>query len=350
LQNRPGKRPRPIVKSPIDSRIVQRALLDVLQDEPGIKPYYKNPTSFGGIKGEGLGVPGTIAGVYTAILNGRSHYIRSDIEGFFTAIPRKLVLEKIKAVITDSMFNELLERATITELENLASLGQDRRYFPLYEIGVAQGCCLSPLLGNILLEDFDKGMNGRGIVCIRYIDDFVILGPKEGHVKAAFKSAQRILSKYGLNAYDPLINKEKAEMGEVKHGLQFLGAEIRPGLITPSGKSTRRLIDSLGLIIEKSKKLMANPFELARKKRTVASTLKEMDNVVKGWGNQYSFCNNKDVMTHLDEQITELTKHYFRFAREARQSFSAEEYLANWRRLIGVHLLTDSKSDPIIRP
>ena len=188
-------------------------MLDILQDQPGIKAYYENPTSFGGIKGTGLGVPGTIAYVSEIIRNGCSYYIRSDIEGFFTKIPRVVVLKKIHAVIDDDMFNELLERATATELDNLATLGEKADLFPLHEVGVAQGCCLSLLIGNILLEEFDKELNGRGIVCVRYIDDFLILGPRENKVVAAFKSAQRLLSKYGLNAYDPITNKEKAEIG-----------------------------------------------------------------------------------------------------------------------------------------
>ena len=180
LKKRPKKTPRPIVKSPIENRIVQRALLDVLQDEPAIKEYYENPVSFGGIKGEGLGVPGAIKCVYEAIRNGATYFIRSDIESFFTQIPRSVILDKIKFVIKDTLFNELLERATQTELENLVTLGASAKYFPLYDIGVAQGCCLSPLIGNVLLADFDKEMNGRGMHCIRYIDDFIILGPKKG--------------------------------------------------------------------------------------------------------------------------------------------------------------------------
>src|SRR2546428_13070484 len=40
LSKRPGKKPRPIVKSPIPSRIVQRAILDVLQGEPALEQYY----------------------------------------------------------------------------------------------------------------------------------------------------------------------------------------------------------------------------------------------------------------------------------------------------------------------
>ena len=48
------------------------------------------------------------------------------------------------------------------------------------DIGVAQGNSLSPLLGNLLLKDFDSAMNSLpNIRCIRFIDDFIILGPNK---------------------------------------------------------------------------------------------------------------------------------------------------------------------------
>ena len=42
---------RPIVLAPVESRIVQRALLNVLLDIDGLKPYVKTEFSFGGIRG-----------------------------------------------------------------------------------------------------------------------------------------------------------------------------------------------------------------------------------------------------------------------------------------------------------
>ena len=77
--------------------------------------------------------------------------------------------------------------------------------------------------GKHLLEDFDRKLNGRGITCIRYIDDFLILGSDIRKVKAAFKSGLSILSHYGLTAYDPKLAEGKADQGEVWLGLEFLG-------------------------------------------------------------------------------------------------------------------------------
>ena len=348
--SRPGKNPRPVVVSPIVSRIVQRAILNVLQAEPALEPFYKIPTSFGGIKGRGLGVPGAVKAAYNFIRNGAQYFIRSDIEGFFTKIPKNLVLEKIKAIISDQKFNDLLQKAVQTELENLAELGKQADEFPIYEIGVAQGCCLSPLLGNILLAEFDVTLNDRGIVCLRYIDDFIILGPNKKKVLAAFQSAKQLLAGFGLNSYDPFTDKDKAEQGDVKQGFEFLGCEIRHGEIKPNRKSKKRLLKSIGDILTKSMQAMHQPKHLVNKKLTLIDTLTVVNNIVKGWGNQYSFCNDPRGFQNLDRTLDDLLAQYWEVYSNNQRRWNKVKETVNSRRLLGVHVLEkDSKYDPIVK-
>lgn len=346
---RKGKSPRPIVKSPIPDRIVQRSILEVLQSDPAIEPYYKNPASFGGIRGKRLGVPGAVKAVYGAIkFDGAKFFIKSDIDSFFTKIPRSTVLAKISSVIQDSKFQYLLEKATHVELDNLASLGASATFFPSYEIGVAQGCCLSPLLGNILLETFDKELNGRGITCIRYIDDFIILGPTSHKVEAAFRNARRILAEHGLTAYDPKITSAKASMGEIRHGFEFLGCNIRPGMISPAGKSRRRIIDAVKAVLDQSQMLMDRPHELMRAHLSAVATLADVNNILQGWGNQYAFCNDREVLKMLDVEVNGMIESYWRAVARRYDKFTAEKNLHSSRQLLGVHLFVDSKFHPII--
>ena len=44
---------RPVVISPVENRIVQRAILDVMQNFEPLKCYFVVPTSFGAIEGKG---------------------------------------------------------------------------------------------------------------------------------------------------------------------------------------------------------------------------------------------------------------------------------------------------------
>lgn len=345
---RKGKKPRPLVKSPIQTRVVQRAILEVLQSAPALEPYYKNPTSFGGIKGKGLGVPGAVKTVNEAVEAGAKYYIRSDIDSFFTKIPRKIVLAKISGVISDHKFGCLLEKATDVELDNLSWLGSSASLFPSYEVGVAQGCCLSPLLGNILLESFDKQLNGRGITCIRYIDDFVILGPDKHKVQAAFKSGLQILAQHGLTAYDPKLSTDKAGMGEVRHGFEFLGCSVRPGMISPARKSRRRVVEAVKTILDKSLVLLDQPELLMRADLAAVDTLASVANILEGWGNQYAFCNDREVLKQLDSQVNALIENYWKAISRKYAKYMTDKNLVDSRRLLGVHLLQDSKINPII--
>lgn len=348
---RKGKTPRPLVKSPIPNRIVQRAILEVLQSAPAIERFYKNPSSFGGIKGRCLGVPGAVRAVYEAITSGLAkYYIRSDIASFFTKIPRKIVLEKISLVIPDKKFQTILEKATDVELANLARLGAAATLFPSYEVGVAQGCCLSPLLGNILLEDFDQSLNGRGITCIRYIDDFIILGSEVGKVEAAFKSSLQILARYGLAAYDPRVDKDKADAGEVRRGMEFLGCSIRPGMISPTRKSRQRIIAAVKLALDKSLLLMDDPGRLWEAGLGAVDSLADVSHMLQGWGNQYAFCNDREVLKAVDFEVNGHIENYWRAVTRRYSKLIFDRNMISSRRLLGVHLLTDSKFDPIADP
>lgn len=145
---KPGKSSkRPIVISAIGDRIIQRAILDVLQSHKSIKKYLDVSTSYGGIQGRGQ--PDALRALYQQIVAGAAYYLRSDIESFFTKIPKPTIVERISTQIEDKQFVALFEKAITTELTNMDALGADKDLFPIHEIGVAQGSCLSPGLGPV---------------------------------------------------------------------------------------------------------------------------------------------------------------------------------------------------------
>lgn len=345
LLNRPGKKPRPLVVSPIPSRIVQRSVLDVLQSQPSIQGYVRVGTSFGGI--ESRGVRHAIDAAYRAMIGGATYFIRTDIKSFFTRIPRDRVLEAIAENIDDVSFNALLKEAVTTELSNLEELRKAADLFPLYEIGVAQGCCLSPLFGNILLYDFDVQMNQDGLTCLRYVDDFILLGPDRKSARRAFSKATKKLGVYGLEVYDPAQDGDKAEEGYSKDGFEFLGCKVVAGLISPNKKARERLLKSVSELLDRSIRSMSNPVQAARDRTSCAETLVAVSNILRGWGDHYSFCNDRDLMAMLDRKIDERLASYSRRYDEIKKVQGRVD-AANDRRLLGVHLLYDSKQQPIL--
>ncbi|HXU29238.1 MAG TPA: reverse transcriptase domain-containing protein, partial [Thermoanaerobaculia bacterium] len=246
----------------------------------------------------------------------------------------------------DRSFCALLQAATDCELENLAQLGQQVDLFPTHEMGIAQGCCLSPLLGNVLLAGFDAQMNGRGIKCLRYIDDFLLLGESEHRVMRAFESAQRILAAFNMSAYDPRNEREKAQKGETLNGFEFLGCVITRGRVSPNEKSQSRLKDRVRTSLDEARSKWSNPKERDYRYSLVES-LFSISKVIQAWGSQYQFANNRKLWEKLDKEIDNLIRKHIQSYGSVRSRLVQQKDSLALRRTLGVFSLLDCKSESI---
>lgn len=343
---------RPIVIAPIECRVVQRSILDVLQAQASIQKYLEVPTSFGAIQSKKdddnqdirKGVPPAIEAVVKSIQNGATYYYKSDIKSFFTQIRRDEVILNISTNVSDKFFIDLLKNSTNLEIENLQQLGEYKAYFDFSEIGVPQGCCLSPLLGNILLFEFDYQMNQSDITCLRYLDDFIILGPNEIAVKAAFKRAIKLLKKYDLEAYEVSESRcfGKAQIGRTINKFDFLGIEIHGKKIRPAKSARNKLLQEVDEILKKRIPTKQLNFEESR--YSLLDVLLEVHRKIKSWGNQYYFCNDKSILGSMDNEINEKLRQHFHVYRRITNKLDWQ----NKRRYLGIHLLLDSKKQSII--
>ena len=171
------------------------------------------------------------------------------IRAFFTRISKLAVRDIVSNAVRDDEFMLLFDAAIKVELANLADLRDKAKLFPIEDIGVAQGNSLSPLLGNILLRDFDKVMNEGDCRCIRYIDDFIILAPTKKAAATRIKKAIKILSDLGMELSP---EKSSQEPCSIQASFEFLGIEFSNGLIRPSPKSHQRLISQVNAALQSS--------------------------------------------------------------------------------------------------
>lgn len=339
-KKRLGKVPRPLVISPIENRIVQRAILDVLQTHvPYVKAVLDVPTSFGGIKGKR--VEFAILKVKEAFAGGAKFYIRSDIPSFFTKVQRAKVLDEMQLHLGASKFYDLFSRSIETTLSNLSDLSRQRlsEYFPIGIDGVAQGSPLSPLIANIYLSEFDREMNLGGITCIRYIDDFVILGRTEKEVSVAFRRAVAILGRLGLAAYSPYESSDKAAHGRVGDGFEFLGCLVSPGLVQPSKKARNDLLSKIDVEVRQAK-FSANHIVDGGELFTAGcygQAIAKINRIVWGWGKSFSFCNGVHVAKGLDLKISGKLD---QLDNEIRKLMIGADYRVR-QKVVGVNLLED---------
>jgi RNA-directed DNA polymerase len=335
----------------VSDRIVQRSILNVLSTcDPSLRAHLgeipaiiDTPTSFAGTPGRG--VPEAIALSVKAVRNGARACALSDVKDFFPRVPRREVVDLIRANVKDAEFADLFEVALKTEILNRDDILQWLNLFPLSEIGVAQGSLLSVLVGNLSLHRFDVELNKGGFTTVRYLDDFAIFGPSLDAVSAEFHHAQDELAKLGMTCYAPDDGSQKGFKGLTADGFDFLGCRVHPDGVSPSRAAKRRLVSEVALTIRDAKARMraaaADHFR-RRAEPMYTQTLVRIDKKVRGWGDAYRFVTNRVAFSQLDavldRMLAEFRRWYSRYYSEADPRTG--------RRLSGVALLCDTPPKP----
>ncbi|TYO65099.1 hypothetical protein FXV83_18035 [Bradyrhizobium hipponense] len=358
-----GKGFRPLVMAPIDNRIVRRAILEVLQGfgsdtsparkrwpgVPAVKQVMETRTSVGGVKNRG--VPHGLSLIDDAVRSGKSWFVRSDIKDFFTRIPLARVNEFVSDAVADQEFTELFKIALATNLSNKAELEERDQFilFPDADLGVAQGSALSALAANIALRDFDEQMNGRGIVCVRYIDDFIILGPTRAKVMAAFASARDRLALMGMDVYDEndraARQSGKFDEGNIHDGTDVLGYRVSGTSRQPSSAATAAFLRKCDELVAQAKKEM----RLAVSGQSSSHVLRYhqamvlLHKTVRGWSQAFRHTTATHVFTNLDAEIDRRIQELRKFAYTLTQGATGEVR----RRVMGVHVLSDTATLPL---
>lgn len=238
------------------------------------------------------------------------YFIRSDISSFFDNVPRDKVINILSNHIEDDKFLNIIDMATCVVLKNENELGEDRKVFPLNYEGVAQGSLLSPLFGNILLKTFDEKFNHDDVVCVRFIDDFVLLSNNSSKLNKEFNKVKKHLKKLGLNCHDPFNSKtsrKKAEHGKVEKGFDFLGYKISRGQFQPSSDARKSLMKKLRYEFNYGKRginYVINACDSFEQRQRFVQTLNMLDKIIHGWGDAFAYSNVKSTtLNDLDKKL-----------------------------------------------
>lgn len=350
-----GKRARPLVIATLESRVVQRAILQVLQPDRKSRLYNRlnhlrevaeSPFNFGGTPDGG--VPRAIKNVVQAVADGYLFFYKSDIGAFFTKIPHEPVIRLVRSDTEDDAIADIFEKALIIELDNKDELSADFDLFPSGGVGVPQGSSLSALSGNVLLNEFDKNLNTLdGVRCYRYIDDLLILGSSNEAVQAAQSRAVTLLKSHGMHLYQPGKNKDKAEAGHIRRGLTYLGVALSGTDTAPTRESRSRLLRRVEerLTVGRSaiEKFSMSSDNRRKRQRAFIQTLSDIDLVVYGWGQSYSFVSNRLPFRDMDLAIDKQLRAFENWFSSFGKNLAAQGY----RRALGVALLSDVERKPL---
>lgn len=146
------------------------------------------------------------------ITEGYIHAVDMDLERFFDTVVHGKLIEVLSRTIKDGRVVSLIHKYL-----NAGVIQQDGRFGETLE-GVPQGGPLSPLLGNVLLNELDWELERRGHKFVRYADDLVILCKSKRGAERTMKS----ITSYIEEKLFLKVNRDKTKVASIRD-INFLG-------------------------------------------------------------------------------------------------------------------------------
>ncbi|QDV41247.1 Group II intron-encoded protein LtrA [Stieleria neptunia] len=152
--------------------------------------------------------------------------------------------------------------------------------------GTMQGGPLSPLLANILLDDFDKVLERRGLRFVRYADDFLIFVKSECSARRVFRSVERYLT----GTLKLVVNHDKSRVCRTA-GVEFLGYQFHG-----FGGQIRVRPKSLKKFKQRAKAILTRNRGISMRRR-----FRELRLYLRGWIDYFVLEQRKSLTLTLDK-------------------------------------------------
>jgi RNA-directed DNA polymerase len=260
----------------VQERLFQQAILQVLTPifDPGF-----SESSFGFRPNRSA--QGAAQQVQAHIRAGYRHCVDMDLSKFFDRVQHDVLLARVARKARDKRLLRLIGRYLRAGVMDGADLQ------PSIE-GTMQGGPLSPILANILLDDFDKELERRGLPFVRYADDFLVFTKTSTAARRVYTSVGRYLTR----KLKLVVNRQKSRTCSTD-GVEFLGFVFTGygGQIRVSPKNIKKLKDRVR--------------EITRRKWGVSLShrYQELRRYLQGWMGYFSLVPVKGIFSKLDKWI-----------------------------------------------
>lgn len=217
----------------------------------------------------------------TNITEGYKYVVDMDLEKYFDTVNQSKLIQILSETIKDGRVISLIHKFLRAGVM-VGGMFEDSPE------GVPQGGPLSPLLGNIMLNECDQELEKRGHKFVRYADDLLIFCKSK---KAATRTLDHILP-YIEEKLFLRVNREKTQVayvGKVKYlgyGFYIYRGE---GRLRIHPQSVRKFKDKIREITGRSNGMGIE----ARKIR--------LNQVIRGWMNYFKLADAKSLIQGLDE-------------------------------------------------
>ena len=269
---KPGGGERHLGIPAVRDRVVQQALLDILQ--PIFDPDF-HPSSYGYRPGRSCQDAVAKATMFIRQYD-RVHVVDMDLSKCFDRLDHGLIVASIRRRVRDGSILALVRRF-------LTSGVMIDGNWEATEVGSPQGGVISPLISNVYLDAFDQEMKRRGHRIVRYADDILILCRTRSAAEHAREVATGILE----GELRLTVNKEKTHLVHASRGVKFLGVEI--------GLQWIRIQDKKVAAFKAKVKALTG----RNRSGNLEQVITDLTPVLRGYTNYFRMANCKGVFTDL---------------------------------------------------
>ena len=207
-----------------------------------------------------------------------------DLEKFFDRVNHDMLMARVARRVKDKKILLLIRRS-------LQSGVMEDGLVKATEEGTPQGGPLSPLLSNIMLDDFDRELEKRGLRFARYADDCNIYVKSEKAGRRVMEAAVRYL----IDKLKLKVNQQKSAVDNPSNR-KFLGFTFtqgkEPNRIAVHESRAKRLKEKVKGAIKKM-----------RGSKLTVSIRKELMPITRGWANYFKVVEARDIFGSLDGWI-----------------------------------------------
>lgn len=216
------------------------------------------------------------------IEGGHRWVVDLDLERFFDQVNHDLLMNRVARKIKDKRLLRLIRRYLTAGIMQGGLVS-------IRAAGTPQGSPLSPLLSNILLDEFDKELERRGHCFCRYADDANI------YVRSR-RAGERVMA--SLTHF--LESKLRLKVNRAKSAVdrpwkrKFLGYTVtnhRSPRLKPAPQSVQRAKDRIREITHKGRG------------RNILRVIKEINQFTRGWVGYFRLATVKQAFEALDQWL-----------------------------------------------
>lgn len=217
---------------------------------------------------------------------GYAHAVSLDLSKYFDTLNHTILLNLLRRDIKDERVIQMVKRY-------LKSGVMENGVAAETEEGSPQGGNLSPLLANVCLNEFDREFERRGVPCVRYADDIVLLARSE-------RAARRLLetsTKYLEGTLKLKVNREKSRVVSVFaiRNFKFLGFAL--------GRNGKGIYIRVHPKSWKKFKRTLRELSSRRRCQSIRPSLEKIKVYARGWLNYYGIASMKNNLDEINKWL-----------------------------------------------